>query len=125
MVAAIGSRTVGRWPSRRNPHPPATDLDVPDLSAHNYLWAVGKSRNSTNRMARPESRSPSASSKGITTMERLLFTPIEAARILGIGRSKLYELLASGQLHSVQIGSCRRVPAQALHNFLAGLSEAS
>lgn len=57
-------------------------------------------------------------------MDQLLLTPAQAARALGIGRSKLYELLAKGQLESVRIGSCRRVPAQALHNFLADLSRA-
>ena len=56
--------------------------------------------------------------------EPILLTPAEAARALGIGRSKLYELLAKGQLESVRIGNCRRVPAQALHNFLAELSKA-
>lgn len=58
-------------------------------------------------------------------MDQLLLTPVQAARVLGIGRSKLYQLLATGQLHSVHIGACRRVPAQALHAFLQQLSEAS
>ena len=57
-------------------------------------------------------------------MDQLLLTPVQAARALGIGRSKLYELLAKGQLESVRIGSCRRVPAQALHNFLSELTRA-
>lgn len=57
-------------------------------------------------------------------VDPLLLTPLQAARMLGIGRSKLYELLAKGQLESVRIGNCRRVPAQALHNFLAELSKA-
>jgi excisionase family DNA binding protein len=51
-------------------------------------------------------------------MDRLLLTPIEAAAALGIGRSKVYELMQTGQLESVHIGACRRVPAEALHNFL-------
>jgi excisionase family DNA binding protein len=55
-------------------------------------------------------------------MDKLLLTPIEAAAILGIGRSKLYELLQTGQLPSVRTGTCRRVPAaEALHNFLLTL----
>ena len=33
-----------------------------------------------------------------TTMDKLLLTPDEAAQVLGIGRSKVYELLASRQL---------------------------
>lgn len=54
-------------------------------------------------------------------MDKLLLTPVEAARALGIGRSKVYELLSSGELDSVRIGSCRRVPAEALHSFLVDL----
>jgi excisionase family DNA binding protein len=54
-------------------------------------------------------------------MDKLLPTPTEAASALGIGRSKLYELLQTGELASVRIGTCRRVPAEALHNFLLTL----
>jgi len=42
-------------------------------------------------------------------MDKLLFTPFEAATALGIGRSKVYELLRSGDLPSVRIA----VPAAA------------
>lgn len=44
-------------------------------------------------------------------MERLLLTPKEAARALGIGRSKLYELLRRGIVPSVRIDSSRRIVA--------------
>jgi len=54
-------------------------------------------------------------------MERLLLTPIEAARQLGIGRSKLYELMKSGNLPSVRIGACRRIAAEELSAFVASL----
>jgi excisionase family DNA binding protein len=56
-------------------------------------------------------------------MDKLLLTPTEAASALGIGRSKVYELLKSGQLQSVHIGACRRVPADALTAFLEQLSQ--
>jgi excisionase family DNA binding protein len=49
----------------------------------------------------------------------LLLTPMQAAVALGIGRSKLYQLLQTGDLESVHIGACRRVPADAL-NALVG-----
>ena len=51
----------------------------------------------------------------------LLLTPTEAARALGIGRSKLYELLQDGVLESVHIGACRRIPTDALAELVAGL----
>jgi excisionase family DNA binding protein len=46
-----------------------------------------------------------------------LFKPTEAAAILGIGRSKIYELMASGRLDSVKIDGCRRIPRRALVAF--------
>ena len=53
----------------------------------------------------------------------LLLTPTEAARALGIGRSKLYELLQAGALDSVRIGICRRIPADALTELIGRLRD--
>lgn len=53
--------------------------------------------------------------------ERLLLRPEEAARALGISRSKMYELLAAGRPMSIRIGRCRRVPASALHSYIEEL----
>ncbi len=58
-------------------------------------------------------------------MDKLLLTPTEAATALGIGRSKIYELMQTGQLESVHIGACRRVPAEAVHSFLLQLRAAA
>ncbi len=58
-------------------------------------------------------------------MDKLLLTPVEAAKALGIGRSKVYELIQAGQLKSVRIGSCRRIPLDALHELLADLRQTS
>ena len=51
-------------------------------------------------------------------MERLLLRPSEVAEILGIGRSKAYELCASNQLRVVRIGKSIRVPVEALHQWM-------
>ena len=51
----------------------------------------------------------------------ILLTPTEAARALGIGRSKLYELVQTGVLESVHIGTCRRIPTDALSDLVARL----
>ncbi|QOS60393.1 excisionase family DNA-binding protein [Thermobifida fusca] len=39
---------------------------------------------------------------------RILLTVPEAARVLAISRSKLYELLVSGAVRSLRIGGSRR-----------------
>ncbi|WP_371639656.1 helix-turn-helix domain-containing protein [Streptomyces virginiae] len=63
------------------------------------------------------------SDQGDTTLVGL--TVAEAARRLGIGRTKLYEYVASGEIVSVKIGSLRRIPAEAVNDFLAGRLSAS
>ena len=55
--------------------------------------------------------------------EPILLTPTEAATALGIGRSKLYELMREGSIRSIRIGTCRRVPSAALDEFVVAASE--
>jgi excisionase family DNA binding protein len=43
-----------------------------------------------------------------------------AARLLGLGRSSLYDLLETGRIRSVKVGSRRLVPTAALDEFLSG-----
>jgi excisionase family DNA binding protein len=47
-------------------------------------------------------------------MDKLLLTPEEAAEVLSVGRSKLYQLMSAGTLRSVRIDKSRRVPMSAL-----------
>ena len=54
-------------------------------------------------------------------MDKLLLTPTEAAQVLSISRSKLYELIGQGRLTTVRIDASRRVPAQALVEFIQRL----
>ena len=54
----------------------------------------------------------------IYSVDRLLLRPAEAAEAIGIGRSTVYELLASGELPSVRIGGCVRVPVDALRAWI-------
>ena len=45
-------------------------------------------------------------------MDRLVLRPSEAAEAIGIGRIKVYELLASGELPSIRIGGSVRTRAE-------------
>ena len=51
------------------------------------------------------------------TREPLLWTIPEAAEQLGIGRSKLYELLRLGTIPTVRIGKSVRVPSRAIRDY--------
>lgn len=54
-------------------------------------------------------------------MTQLLHTTAEAADQLGISRSMVYELLASGELESICIGRLRRIPHEALVAYVGRL----
>lgn len=56
--------------------------------------------------------------------EPLLLTVAEAAALLGLGRTTLYELILRGDLMTVKIGRARRVPVASLQQFVASLAEA-
>jgi excisionase family DNA binding protein len=51
-------------------------------------------------------------------MERLLLRPTEAAEVIGIGRSKMYELLARGEMPSMRVGGSLRVPLAQLREWV-------
>ena len=57
-------------------------------------------------------------------MERLLLRPHEAAELLGLGRSTVYELIASGAIPSITIGKSRRVPLEALRAWVRAQTDA-
>ena len=51
-------------------------------------------------------------------MERMLLKPTEVAEVLRIGRSLVYSMLATGQLPSIRVGRCIRVPSESLETWL-------
>jgi excisionase family DNA binding protein len=55
-------------------------------------------------------------------MDKLLLKPEEAAELLGVGRSRVYDLMRSHLLLSVKIGRSRRVPAAALRDYVTALA---
>ena len=58
-------------------------------------------------------------SKSQPTIAPLLLRVDEAARLLSLGRSTVYELLASGALPVVKIGTVRRIPLAGLQDWVA------
>ena len=54
----------------------------------------------------------------INKLERLLLRPSEAAELLGVSRSKLYELIADGNIPTVQIGKRLRIPVEELEAWI-------
>ena len=54
-----------------------------------------------------------------------LYSVIEVAEFLGLGRSKVYELIYSGELKSVKIGGSRRIRYSDLGEYVRYLDDAS
>jgi excisionase family DNA binding protein len=57
-------------------------------------------------------------------VDKLLYSPREAASLLSISRTKIYELMAAGEIGSIQVGRSRRIPADALRAFVKALQGA-
>lgn len=51
--------------------------------------------------------------------ERRVFSVPEAAAVLGIGRSKLYQFIDAGEIRTIHIGRLCKVPVSAIDEFLA------
>jgi excisionase family DNA binding protein len=56
-------------------------------------------------------------------MEKLLLTPEEAAEALGVGRSRVYDLMRTRVFPSVKIGRARRVPVSAVRGYVDQLTD--
>lgn len=53
-----------------------------------------------------------------TNVERLVYTREEAAAALGIGLTKMKELVSSGEVRSVKIGRLRRITKSSLEEYI-------
>lgn len=58
-------------------------------------------------------------------MEKLLLSPEEAAEILGVARSTIYDLIRMRLLASVKIGRRRLIPTQACRDMVDRMVEES
>lgn len=54
-------------------------------------------------------------------MSRILYPVGEAAQQLGVSITTTRALITSGELRSVKIGHARRIPADALHEYVQRL----
>lgn len=54
-------------------------------------------------------------------MSSLLLTPEEAAAELRIGRSRMYDLIRTGEVLSVRVGGSRRVVRESLTDYVTKL----
>jgi excisionase family DNA binding protein len=55
---------------------------------------------------------------GQQPVELLCVRVNDAARMIGVGRTKLYELISNGELETVKIGKATRVTTSSLHRLV-------
>ena len=55
-------------------------------------------------------------------MSTLVYTVMEVAEQLRVGRTTAYGLIGSGELPSIKVGGSRRVTAEALRAYVEGLA---
>lgn len=48
----------------------------------------------------------------------------DAARMIGVGRTKLYELIAAGEVETVKLGKSTRITTASLHDLIKRQREA-
>lgn len=58
-----------------------------------------------------------------TPLERLLVKPEDAAAMLGIGRTRIYELLARGEIPSRRLGRSRLIDPEDVRAYAARLPD--
>jgi len=104
----------------------ASGIEVPDLSGEvqhvisawvrgsdDICWLVGcfVARHDSERKKRMEHQKEAAT-------QRLLLRVPEVAEALGLGRTKVYELIAAGVLPTIHVGRAVRVPVTALQKWV-------
>ncbi|MEU9388601.1 helix-turn-helix domain-containing protein [Streptomyces sp. NPDC048324] len=62
----------------------------------------------------------------MTTAAPVLLTVPEVMARLKLGRTKVYDLIRTHRLTSIKVDGCRRIPDQAVHDFIrAQIGEAA
>ena len=122
---ALDEATAGRtsMPSTSTGSPPSSPYAAcrPSPST-GHPSACGDAGAATNQTRCPNSADLR---RNLEMTDRLLVSPVEAANLLGIGRSTVYVLMQSGELASVRVGGSRRIPVAALDELVNRLRGAA
>jgi excisionase family DNA binding protein len=63
--------------------------------------------------------------EGTSPVRRKLYRVEEVAEVLNVGRTKVFDLMRSGQLASVKVGGSRRITEQAIDDYIVRLCHES
>lgn len=63
--------------------------------------------------------------EGTSSVRKKLYRVEEVAEVLNVGRTKVFDLIRSGQLASVKVGGSRRITEQAMDDYIVRLCHES
>lgn len=101
-----------------NAHP---DHKTADCPPHDMGPTPAERRRASYTGKLPAQAETSAPRVPLSETTRLLLTVEEAGAALGVGRSFMYELIATGDIESVRVGRLRRVRPEDLRTYVASL----
>lgn len=55
-----------------------------------------------------------------STLNKVVYTPMEIKMMLGIGKNEVYKLIHTGEIKSIKIGRKLLIPKQCFHEWLYG-----
>jgi excisionase family DNA binding protein len=129
VLSACFADALG-WSAKRFHHPQVRGAETPSGQPGGQRTCGGTvAQQADCFLAQCEMRQQGFKGGGMKTeaaengLPVLLVRPEDAARVLGVGRTKVYELIRSGALRSVRVGGLRRIPVTALNEFVTRLEE--
>jgi excisionase family DNA binding protein len=95
----------------------------PGVAAHEKTYSRDRTKDTPTREAlNTAGRNQSVDEREtVVADDKLLLRIEEAVKRLGIGRSLMYRLVLSGEVQSVPLGRLRRIPAEALREYVERL----
>jgi len=67
----------------------------------------------------PHADRPAGSHGAARSEQKVLLDSRDVARLLGLGRTKVFEMMARSELPVIRIGRCVRVPREALMEWIS------
>ncbi len=102
-----------------------TDSDSPQLwGSDDSTWERARARRDRRIPApqpAPDGDSQHAGDLAPDGQVVLLYSIVQAAKALGVGRSTIYQLIGSGDLEVIHIGRAARIPVEAVQDFVRRL----
>ena len=58
------------------------------------------------------------------TMDKMLYTVLEAKELMGIGRNRLYDLIKENKIKSIKVGTHIKITKESIDDFMGRLEDA-